>query len=157
MRAYRLATETPAYFADDLTGAGAKGTGGRWNSVGIPVLYTSPSIALAVLETVVHIASGGLPFNRYLIEMDIPDAVWLARQEITHVTAPVGWDALPAGLTSIQFGDDWLNSMDSALLLVPSVIVPEEQNILINPVHSDAKGITATKVRRWQYDHRFRS
>lgn len=155
MLAYRIATEAPTYKADDLSGTGAKVDGGRWNSIGTPVLYTSPTIALAVLETVVHIGSGGLPLNRYLVELEIPDPVWAARQGIDHKTAPVGWDALPTGLTSIEFGDDWLKAKTSALLLLPSVIVPEEQNILINPQHPDAKGITARKIRRWQYDHRF--
>lgn len=155
MLAYRIATEAVAYSADDMSGTGAKTDGGRWNSIGIPLLYTSPTIALTVLETVVHFPTSGLPFNRYLVEIDIPDAVWLARQEIDHLTAPVGWDALPAGRASVRYGDQWVASGSSAILLVPSVIVPEEQNILINPAHPDAAGITAKSVRRWSYDPRF--
>lgn len=151
---WRISTITPDYSADDLTGAGAKFTGGRWNRPGNPVLYCAPSMALAGLETVVHLASGSLPLNRYLVRIDIPDPVWKVREVITDKTAPVGWDALPAGKVSLDFGDDWLASLRSALLEVPSVIVPEEGNILVNPLHPDAKGITAAITRKWIYDAR---
>lgn len=151
---WRISTITPDYSADDLTGAGAKITGGRWNRPGNPVLYCAPSRALAGFETVVHLASGSLPLNRYLVRIDIPDPVWMAREIITDKTAPVGWDALPAGKVSLDFGDRWLASLRSALLEVPSVIVPEEGNILVNPRHPDVNGITAAIVRKWVYDAR---
>jgi RES domain-containing protein len=154
MEAWRIATDTPHYSADDLTGAGAKVTGGRWNSKGNAMLYCASTIALANLETVVHLAAGTLPLNRYLVRLDIPDAVWMAKQELTYRNAPVGWDALPAGLASIAYGDAWLANSSSAVLCVPSIVVPEEQNILINPSHPDAKLIVATKLRRWEYDPR---
>jgi len=151
---WRIATDTPDYTADDLTGAGAKNTGGRWNRSGNAVLYTAESIALACLETFVHLKAGGLPLNRYLVRIDIPDAAWRAAQSITADTAPVGWDAVPSGKVSLDYGDAWLASNVSALLFVPSVIIEEERNILINPLHPDAKGLTATKVRKWLYDPR---
>ncbi len=154
MIVWRIAAEAPAYRAVDLTGSGAKITGGRWNSAGRAMLYCSTSIALAALETVVHLSQGGLPFNRYLVRIEIPDAVWLARQVITAATAPSGWDAVPAGMASIQHGDQWLAGKASAILEVPSIVVPEEQNALINPEHGDASGITAKIVRKWLYDPR---
>jgi RES domain-containing protein len=154
MEAWRIATDTPRYSADDLTGAGAKATGGRWNSKGNAILYCASTIALANLETVVHLAAGVLPLNRYLVRIDIPDAVWSTRQELTYRTAPISWDALPSGLVSIGYGDAWLASLASAVLCVPSIVVPEEQNVLINPQHSDAKAIKAIKLRRWEYDPR---
>ncbi len=149
---WRIATDTPSYEADDLTGAGAKATGGRWNSPGVPVVYTSQTRALACLETVVHLGAGGLPLNRYLVRIDIPDAVWAAAREETAL--PVGWDAEPAGRASIALGTDWIRSGSSALLIVPSVIVPEELNVLVNPLHPDSARISATKMRRWLYDPR---
>ncbi len=97
---------------------------------------------------------GGLPLNRYLVEVTIPDDLWSNAKTTTSVSMPVGWDAEPAGRTSIQFGTNWLRSGTSALLVVPSAIVPEEFNILINPQHSGSARITATKVRRWLYDPR---
>lgn len=152
--AWRIATDTPSYEADDLTGAGAKATGGRWNSPGLPVVYTSRTRALACLETVVHLGAGGLPLNRYLVRLDIPDAVWADAREETPASLPVGWDAEPAGRASIAFGSAWIRSGSSALLIVPSVIVPEELNVLINPRHPDSAQISAAKVRRWLYDPR---
>lgn len=154
MQAWRIATDTRSYAADDMSGGGAKNTGGRWNSAGNPLVYASSSRALACLETMVHLGGGGLPLNRYLVRIDIPDDVWDARQELELGAAPVGWDALPEGMTSLAIGDRWLAGKASAILLVPSIVVPEEQNILINPAHPDARSITATKLRKWLYDAR---
>lgn len=149
---WRIAATTAKYVATDLTGTGAKNTGGRWNPLGLAVNYSSENIALAVHETVVHLRSGGLPLNRYLVRIDVPDEVWAARQTLT---APVGWDAHPVGMISVQAGESWLLSMASALLAVPSVIVPEESNVLINPAHPDAALIVATALRKWHYDPRY--
>jgi RES domain-containing protein len=150
---WRIATETPTYTADDMTGTGTKITGGRWNSKGTPMVYCAENIALAILETVHYIATGGLPFNRYLVRIDIPDAVWAARNVLTPL--PGGWDAVPAGLTAKLAGDAWVAASAEALLVVPSVIVPDEYNILINPHHADANMIVATTIKRWIYDPRF--
>lgn len=149
---WRIAATTPKYVADDLSGTGAKNTGGRWSPVGMAVTYSSESIALAVHETVVHLRSGGLPLNRYLVRIDVPDDVWAARQVLTP---PAGWDALPAGMISVQAGEAWLMAKTSALLVVPSVIMPEESNALINPLHPDAARIVATVLRKWHYDPRY--
>ncbi len=151
---WRIATDTPAYEADDLSGAGAKTTGGRWNEAGVPVVYASETRALSCLETVVHSNSGGLPLNRYLVSITIPDDVWIHARRESSASLGVGWDAEPAGRTSINLGSDWVRSRTSALLIVPSVIVPEELNVLINPEHPDSARITAAKTRRWLYDQR---
>lgn len=150
---WRIAVETPAYPASDLSGTGARITGGRWNSKGSPVVYCSTSIALATLETVHYLRGGGLPFNRYLVRIAIPDVVWDARQVLEPF--PGGWDAIPAGLSGKRAGDGWIAAGKSALLLVPSVIVPDEYNVLLNPRHADAAAVTASTVRRWSYDPRF--
>ncbi len=149
---WRIATDTPDYEADDLTGAGAKATSGRWNEGGVAMVYASDSIALACLETLVHFV--GLPFNRFLVAVEIPDRVWSAARRETPNSLKVGWDAEPAGRSSIATGTAWARSAASALLLIPSVIVPEATNILINPAHADTSKITAQKVRRWLYDPR---
>ena len=153
VQVWRISAEAPTYTADDLRGTGAKLTGGRWNSKGTPVVYCSSSIALATLETITYLRNGSLPFNRYLVRIDVPDAVWNARKVLDPL--PGGWDAIPAGLTARAAGDAWIASSASAILLVPSVIVPDEYNVLINPQHSDAAAIVATTVKRWIYDPRF--
>jgi RES domain-containing protein len=149
---WRIATDTPSYTADDLTGAGAKLSGGRWNRPGNAMLYCASNISLAVLETFVHLKAGGLPLNRYLVELTIPDAVW--RRATSLPAPPVGWDAIPAGKVSLDEGDRWLKASAGAVMIVPSVIVSEEWNVLINPLHPDANGIKARKVRKWGYDPR---
>ena len=151
---WRIATDTKDYEADDLSGAGAKKDGGRWNAPGEPVLYTSETQALAYLETVVHLSAGGLPLNRYLVAITVPAVVWKRARRDTPGSLPVGWDAEPSGRASIRFGSAWIGSAASALLRIPSVIVPDEYNVLINPLHPDSKGITAVKVRKWLYDPR---
>lgn len=150
---WRIATDTPHYEADDLTGAGAKVTGGRWNEAGIAMLYAAESRSLACLETIVHLNAGGLPLNRYLVQIDIPDDSWAAAETLDPATL-VGWDAEPAGRASIRHGTEWARSGRGLLLMAPSVIVPEERNVLINPLHGDLARVTATKVRRWTYDSR---
>jgi RES domain-containing protein len=149
---WRIATDAPGYTADDLTGAGAKLSGGRWNRPGNAMLYCASNISLAVLETFVHLKAGGLPLNRYLVELAIPEEVWA---RATSLLPPaVGWDAIPNGKVSLDEGDRWLKAGDSAVLIVPSVIVGEERNVLINPLHPDAGRIAAHKLRKWTYDPR---
>ncbi len=153
---WRIATDAKTYTADDMKGIGAKNTGGRWNDVGVAMLYTSTNRSLACLETLVHMNAGGLPLNRYLVEIDVPDDIWMAAEVATARSLPVGWDAEPPGMVSITFGTAWVSQNRSAIVLVPSVIVPEEQNALVNPGHPDAGRITARKVRKWLYDPRLR-
>ncbi|MBV6319573.1 RES family NAD+ phosphorylase [Duganella violaceipulchra] len=153
MSLWRIAVEAPSYKANDLTGAGAKMSGGRWNNIGTPLIYSATNIALATIETILHIRSGGLPFNRFLVRIDVPDVVWNSRLVLDPL--PGGWDAIPCGMTSRTTGDAWVASGSSALLLVPSVSVPDEYNVLINPQHPDVASITATTIKRWIYDPRF--
>lgn len=144
----------PSTEADDLSGLGAKITGGRWNEKNVPMVYTSETRSMACLETIVHLNAGGLPFYRYLVAIDIPDVVWAAARRETAPGLKVGWDAAPAGRVSIRFGTEWLYAKTSAILVVPSVVLPEEFNVLINPMHADSGRLKATKVRRWTYDPR---
>lgn len=150
---WRIAVEAATYTANDLSGAGAKISGGRWNSPGTPIIYSASSIALATIETVLNLRGGGLPFNRFLVRIDIPDNVWNARAVLDPL--PGGWDAIPAGMTSRTVGDSWVASNKTALLLVPSVSVPDEFNILISPSHADTSALVATTIKRWIYDPRF--
>ena len=151
---WRIATDTRTYEADDLSGAGARRTGGRWNAEGDAVVYASDSQALACLETIVQLNAGGLPFSRYLVAIRIPQHIWAAARTETPASLPVGWDADPAGRASLTLGTAWLHARTSALLRVPSVIVPDEFNILLNPAHPDAGAIRAKKCRKWLYDPR---
>lgn len=150
---WRIATDAPTYMADELSGLGAKKTGGRWNRPGRPVLYCASSPALACLEILIHLSSG-LPFNRFLVEISIPQDVWDGRKGFRAEDLPVGWDALPAGMASLNFGDTWLKSRTSAVMQLPSAISPEDPVILINPTHPDSVRLMSSKTRQWTYDPR---
>lgn len=154
---WRIGSDTPTYEADDLSGKGAERSGGRWNRPGRPVVYAASSIALACLETMVHLNQGGLPLNRYLVRIEVPQGIWAQRRTLKAVDLPVGWNAIPEGKVSLDAGDAWLKNGAEAILLVPSVVVPEESNALINALHPDAKQIKATKIRPWLYDGRIRA
>lgn len=151
---WRIATDAREYEAHDLSGKGAEKTGGRWNRPGRAVVYTATTVSLACLETVVHLNADDLPLNRFLVRIEVPDDVWGAQQTLAVAGLPVGWSAIPEGKVSLDIGDRWLRGSASALLAVPSVIVPEEFNVLINPAHPQAARIAATKVRPWFYDSR---
>lgn len=153
---WRIAAETRQYRADDLSGAGAAKSPGRWNDAGQPALYSAPAIAMAVLETSAHVDDSGLPLNRYLVRIDVPDDVWAAREVMDVSKLEISWAAIPAGRVSVRAGADWLRRMTTAILEVPSVIVPEEPATVINPLHPDAKRLTAKTVRLFEYNKLFR-
>lgn len=157
MKLWRIATETRRYAAADLSGAGAAAHPGRWNEERQAVVYCAPSIALAVLETAAHVDDAGLPQNRFLIEIDVPDDVWALHEAVAMSSLPPTWSAIPAGMGSVQFGSNWLASNRSPILLVPSVIVPEECAALLNPRHPDAGRIHAAVVRPFNYNALFRT
>lgn len=151
---WRIAKHTADYAATDLSGGGAKSTGGRWNSKGVPVVYTATTIALATLETLAHLGDNIAIRNTFLVEVSVPPSVWNKREIIQASELPPTWSAEPPGSTTIDFGDEWLANGTAALLLVPSVIVPEEYNVLINPQHPDARRIQSSVLRQYIYDPR---
>lgn len=152
MRLWRIGTETREYPADDLSGAGAAKKPGRWNADSEPAVYCSPNLALAVLETVAYVEDAGLPLNKYIIAIEVPDDIWAKRETLAATSLPAGWDAIPAGRASVRAGSAWLSSQCSAILCIPSAIVPEEQNSIINPLHSEAARISAKTLRRFEYN-----
>jgi RES domain-containing protein len=148
MTLWRIGADPPDYEAHDTFGKGAEMSGGRWNRAGTPMLYTSSSRSLACLETIVHLADEPLPLNRCLVEVTVPMAAWKAAA-VVDPRKLVGWDAEPAGKASQDWGTSWAAAKSTLLARVPSIIVPEESNVLINPAHPDAANIRAVKVRKW--------
>lgn len=116
--------------------------------------YASTSIALATLETLAHLGANVAVRNAFLVRIKVPASVWAAREYIDAASLCASWLAEPPGATSIEFGDNWLKANSTALLLVPSVIVPEEYNVLINPLHRLALKLTSTVARQFVYDPR---
>lgn len=115
-----------------FTGEGAKLYGGRWNSPGQSVVYTSATLSLALLEIIVHLESNRLlPFYRiYSAEFD-----GSLMTPVSMDSLPENWRAYPVPLATQHIGDHWLVEETSAVLQVPSVIVPHELNYLLNPEH----------------------
>ncbi len=151
---WRISKETPDYKAADLTGGGAKAMGGRWNRKGTAVVYAASTIALATLETLAHLGDNIPIRNAFLVSIVVPASVWAQRQTVEAASLPPAWVAEPPGAASIDFGDAWLRSGAGALLLVPSIIVPEEYNVLINPAHPSTVRITSAVTRQYIYDPR---
>ena len=120
------------------------------------MLYAAPTIAMAVLETAAHIDDAGLPQNRFVVRIDVPEKMWRARITLGVDALPVAWAAIPAGRTSVGFGSRWIREGASALLEVPSVIVPEETVVALNATHPEIERLKATVVRRFDYPRLFR-
>jgi RES domain-containing protein len=118
--------------ANPLSGEGAARAGNRWNSRGVRIGYTSTSRPLAVLEMLAHVTREGIPDDVVLIPIDVPPAL-IAELE----RPPQDWNALPFGYPGRQAGDQWAREKKSAALLVPSVVLPAERNLLVNPLHPD--------------------
>ena len=153
---WRIASETSQYGAADLSGAGAAAKPGRWNAIGEAVLYAAPTIAMAVLETAAHIDDAGLPQNRFVVRIDVPEKMWRARITLGVDALPVTWTAIPAGSASVGVGSRWIREGASVLLEVPSVIVPEETVVALNATHPEIERLKATVVRRFDYPRLFR-
>ena len=149
---WRIATGGKDHPANDLSGSGAERSGGRWNSPGIPAVYCSQHISLAALEVLAHLNATGLPYKRFIVEVSVPDEVWMRREQVRRF--PDRWNDVPSPIGTRQVGDDWAKAHRSALILVPSVIVPEEFNVLLNPHHPDASRVRATILREWRFDVR---
>jgi RES domain-containing protein len=151
---WRIAKHTRDFRADDLSGGGTAAFGGRWNGVGEHVVYASTSISLSTLETLAHIGDDIACRNRFLVAIEIPRKLWEARKVLRPEDLPETWLAEPSGMDTVNLGNDWLQKGGELLLLVPSIIVHEEFNVLINPNHKDADKIKARVVRPFVYDPR---
>ncbi len=127
------------YVDTAFTGEGARRVGSRWTPIGYPAVYAASSVALAVLETLVHADLSVMPSHR-VIQVDIPDT--LAITTIEDPTLPLNWRETPPAAALQSIGKAWLDAAETAVLKVPSVIVPQEFNYLLNPGHPDFKQLS---------------
>ena len=131
-----------------FSGAGARLFGGRWNSVGSPMIYTAGSISLALLEWRVHLTQWPPP-PMVVIPSEIdPGLVWRPAR------LPSRWKDYPPPRATAGFGDAWVKSNRSAVMRVPSVVVPTEWNYLLNPNHPDFSKLVPGKARLLNPDPR---
>lgn len=134
-----------------LDGEGAGLAGGRWNSRGSPAVYTSSRLSLAALELLVHTEVTLVPPDLVACEIDIPDALDVERVEIADL--PAQW-RFPNHPGCRAIGDRWLAEGRTPVLRVPSAVVPEEWNCIINPRHRGAKAIEIVRRRKFSFDAR---
>ena len=129
--------------------------GYRWNSLNTYLVYTAESRALATLEVSVHLdLSEDLPTDRSYVEIDIPDDIQML--EIDPADLPQNWDARPPILETQFIGDDFVRDGGAAVLKVPSSIVPQEYNYLINPNHQDAFRMAVISETSMNFDPRIK-
>lgn len=149
MTFYRLEKGARAKAAKAFGGEGGLHAAGRWNSLGTRIVYTSSSVALACLETLVHMGQPRHLIERWLFTIEVPDDCIE-----TLTDPPPGWSDEPAGAASRAVGDRWVTEQRSVALLVPSVVVAVEQNALVNPRHPRFKIDWVTGPVRFRYDPR---
>jgi RES domain-containing protein len=147
--AYRISKA--AYAATMWSGIGARTAGGRWNSKGVSVVYTSESRALAAMEQLVHLIPPRL-LKGYVIASITFDERRV--QRIAAATLPAGWDNPVAPAALRAYGDDWVAAGAYPVLAVPSAIVRDEWNYLINPAHPDVAGFATSAPQAFEYDTR---
>ena len=135
-----------------LDGEGARLNGGRWNSEGVAVVYTSSTLSLAALEYLVHVDPEDVPADLVAMQTQIPDDVPGERLPISAL--PADWNTVPAHPACATAGDVWAKNGLAAYLRVPSAIVPEEENLLINPQHTAVARIIVVHTRSFGFDPR---
>jgi RES domain-containing protein len=133
-----------------LNGAGGLRASARWHSIGRPIVYTADHPAGALAEMLVHVHRDLLPDTFQLMKIKLPD-------NVKPSTAAVrGTDWRKDIAASRRIGDRWLDGGKSAVLRVPSAILPDVFNYLINPLHRDAKRIRIVSVKGVETDERLR-
>ncbi len=134
MIVYRITNEA---YKEDISGYGAALYGSRWNSRGVYLLYTSQFISLSILESLVHLKRKEIPPSQYLIHIEFPDQQ--AISEISYKKIKKNWHK------EIEYtqwlGDQFIQNKRSLVLKVPSAIVPQENNFLLNPLHAEFKKV----------------
>lgn len=147
MRVFRIADGRFPIF----DGQGAARYGGRWNSVGRPILYAAETYSGAILEVLVHLNMGHLTKHQMAVEITIPDHL---KMEILEEADLADWDAEDQ-LASRAYGDQWLQELRTAVLFVPSKVTHgRERNVLFNPNHPDFGKITSSKPLPVAFDRR---
>jgi RES domain-containing protein len=146
---YRLAIEK---FSRDISGTGAKLMGGRWNTPGLPVLYTTGNISLSVLEILVNTERQFIPHTYQLLKLNIPDnAVYT-----TIVKEKLKEEWKDDFEYTQWIGSEFLRLKKVLMLKVPSAVIDEENNFLFNPEHPDFKKLKILSINNFQFDKRLR-
>lgn len=150
MNVFRLNKEK---YRKDMSGQGAQIAGGRWNSVGVPMIYTSQSRSLSTAEVAVNLPLGDVPGGFEITTIYIPDDCKLT--EILVKDLPPGWKTFPPTILTQKIGDQFIIQGKYLVMKVPSAVVPGDFNYLINPRHPDFHRIEIIKKEPYEFDERF--
>ncbi len=142
------------YVTTAFDGEGAFRFGGRWNSRGTRIIYTAGSLALAALEMLVHLDDDSILPAYSFVSVEIPSDLILPVEE--YRALPKNWRASPSPLLIHRIGDDWAREQVSAVLEVPTSIVPLEKNYLLNPLHAGFSRIIRGHPQPFVFDGRLR-
>lgn len=137
-----------------FSGEGAYRYGGRWNSPGRAVVYLSQSLSLSVLELLVHMVKIHMMRDHKCVWVDIPEELVTV---VDPKRLPVNWRDIPAPRSTKTTGDQWFDSQATPVLKVPSTVIPEENNFVINPSHSQFDLLTIGQIQDFEIDERLLS
>lgn len=149
MIVYRLSKRK---YAADLTGLGARMAGGRWNSPGVAIVYTSDSRALCTAEIAVHTGLGLLPADYQLVTIMIPDTAIIS--VIDPEKLPKNWRSFPYPPFTRIWGDQFIRENRHLVLQAPSAVVPGDFNYLINPAHPEMDKVEIVRIEEFGFDER---
>lgn len=135
----------------DRVAVGARENGGRWNRPGTAVIYTGRTVGIAALEKLVHVA-GVVPHDLVLVRIELPEN--RSSEEPALTDLPADWDAVPIRPGSMDFGTRWAQEKRSLVLYVPSALVREEGNAVLNPNHPECEAVKMSIERDFHYDPR---
>ncbi|REJ76254.1 MAG: RES domain-containing protein [Acidobacteria bacterium] len=150
---FRIVKERFAY--DAFSGEGAYEFGGRWNSPGFRVVYTAESLALACLEMLVHLDHSALLSSYVYVEAKFNGRLVKNVEVIT--TLPADWHRSQGSIELQSIGDGWIGSGKSAILKVPSAVIPNSSNYLINPAHARFADIEMSSPAPIDFDPRLKN
>jgi RES domain-containing protein len=142
------------FSADAFSGEGARLYGGRWNSPGVAMVYTADSISLATLELLVHLDTSSVLPSYSICPVDFDDSLV---ESLDVATLPSDWRQSPPPTSLQLIGDDWISRGSSVLLRVPSAVVEDENNYLINPAHGNFKKLVIGSMKPFLLDRRLTS
>jgi len=149
MKVYRICRSK---YKKDLSGSGAELFGGRWNSKGIRAIYTSESRALAMLEYIIHTPVHEFPTDVVLLAIELPKNAIIRSVQLSAL--PKDWKSLAAPFSSQAFGDTLLHLHSHLCYKLPSVVVPQEFNYLIDPAHAQIADVSIVEVSPLEFDKR---
>jgi RES domain-containing protein len=135
-----------------FTGKGSRQYGGRWNPTGIPVIYTAESLALATLEIIVHLGKEELLYQHFIripVSFNASEVFTFPRRKL-----PKDWAQVPPSESTQTIGQKWIMQAEYAILKVPSTIIKEEHNFLINPNHPNYPTMKIGDPQQFEFDPR---